>query len=369
MLFPTQEIGSIARPNWLTKKLRGSRLLEDDLEELDHWVKFSSFEHREELKDILEKEKIESEDKRVLKELSSMLVIRCFEKIGLDVIYGGEQLRTEMYQEPVSNIDGFKFYGEVRSFDNKYYKKAACIGEPQLNSPYHLDEFNYIKSLTNKSLKVPITGAYTLTNWSFNEYYLKKWISKERNRRTALYKADYDLSLSLAEKIIRPNLLSLVEAGAKLIQIDEPAATTDPEEIDIIVDSFNESTNEISGCKFNLHICFSDYSLLYPEILKLRNCSQYTFEFAQSNSYDFLELMRKHGDEREVGLGVIDVHTDKIESRELIRDRIRDATKIIEPERIYVNPDCGLRTRSWRVAFKKLENMVIGASLARKEFS
>lgn len=369
MLFPTQEIGSIARPNWLIKKLRGVGLKNADLEELNHWIEFSSFERREELKAIIGKEKLEEEDKNTLKSLSSLLVIRCFEKVGLDILYGGEQLRTEMYQEPISNINGFRFYGEVRSFDNKYYKKAACVGEPKLKYPYHLDEFDYIKSLTTKTLKVPITGAYTLTNWSFNEYYLKKWMNAESSRKKAINKANYKLAQSLAKNIIRPNLLALVEAGAKLIQIDEPAATTNPDEIEIFVESFNKSTKGISGCKFNLHVCFSDYSLLYPEICELENCSQYTFEFAQSDHYGFLELMKKHSDSKEVGLGVIDVHSDRIESPELVRDRILKAAKIIEPERIYVNPDCGLRTRSWRVAFKKLENMVKGASFARKEFS
>ncbi len=369
MLFPTQEIGSIARPNWLRKKLRGVKLEESDLDELEHWVKFSSFERQEELKSILVKKELNEEDKNTLKDFSSLLVIRCYEKLGLDIIYDGEQHRTEMYQEPISYFGGFKFYGEVRSFDNKYYRKAACIGEPKLNRLYHLDEFNYVRNLTTKPLKVPITGAYTFTNWSFNEYYLKKWINRESSRGMAIYKANYELALKLARNIIRPNLLALVKAGATLIQIDEPAATTEPEEIEIFVDSFNESTREIRDCKFNLHVCFSDYSLLYPEILKLRNCCQYTFEFAQSNSYDFLELMKKHSDDREIGLGVIDVHTDKIESPEFVRDRILRATKLIEPERIYVNPDCGLRTRSWRVAFKKLENMVKGALLARKAVS
>ncbi|MCW4042844.1 MAG: hypothetical protein NWE90_03875 [Candidatus Bathyarchaeota archaeon] len=369
MLFPTQEIGSIARPNWLIKKLRGASLKNGDLDELNHWIKFSSFEKPKELKDILKKERIDEEDKNKLRDLSSLLVIRCFEKVGLDIVYDGEQHRTEMYQEPISNINGFKFYGEVRSFDNKYYKKAACIEEPELKNPYHVDEFNYIKELTDKPIKVPLTGAYTFTNWSFNEYFLKKWIGKERSRKKAIYKADYDLAMSLAKNVIRPNILALKDIGAKLIQIDEPAATTEPEEIDIFLDSYSESTKGINGCKFSLHICYSDYSLLYPHILKLENCSQYTFEFAQSDSYDFLELMRKYKDEREVGLGVIDSHSDKIESPELIRDRILSASKIIKPERIYVNPDCGLRTRSWKVAFRKLENMIIGASLARKALS
>lgn len=369
MLFPTQEIGSISKPNWLIKKLRGISLENSDLDELNYWIKFSSFEKQKKLRDILKIKKIDREDKNILKDLSSLLVIRCFEKIGLDIIYDGEQHRTEMYQEPISHVSGFKFYGVVRSFDNKYYKKAACVEEVELKNPYHVDEFNYIKKLTDKPIKIPLTGAYTFTNWSFNEYFLKKWLGKEKSRKKAIYKANHDLAMSLAKNVIRPNILALLDSGAKLIQIDEPAATTEPEEIDIFVDSYNESTKGINDCRFNLHICYSDYSLLYPHILNLENCSQYTFEFAQSNSYYFLELMKKNRDEKEIGLGVIDSHCDKIETPELIKDRILSAIKIIEPERIYVNPDCGLRTRSWKVAFSKLENMVNGVSLARKSLT
>ncbi|MEO0293218.1 MAG: hypothetical protein ABIN61_03220 [candidate division WOR-3 bacterium] len=369
MKFLTQEIGSIARPNWLIKKMRNLPLKEEDYEELQHWIKFSQIERKEELEFLINKEILEEKDKEELKKFSSLLVVRCFERIGLDIIYDGEQQRTEMYQEPISKIEGFKFYGEVRSFDNKYYKKAACIGKPKLKFPYHLEEFNYVKTLTKKPVKIPITGAYTFTNWSFNEYYLKKWIKKEKNRKKALHKANYELAVNLAKNVIRPNILALFKAGATIIQIDEPAATTEPEEIGIFVESLNNSIEGIKKCKFILHICFSDYSILYPEILKVKNCSQYAFEFAQSENYDFLKLMKKYSDNKEIGLGVLDVHSDKIEPPELIRDRILKAAKILDPEQIYVNPDCGLRTRSWKVAFKKLENMVKGAALARKKIS
>lgn len=365
MLFLTQEIGSIARPNWLIKKLRRIGLGEEDREELNYWIDFSSFEEEGLLWDLIGKERIEEEDREKLKDLSSLLIIRCFEKIGLDIIYDGEQHRTEMYQEPISYIEGFKFYGEVRSFDDKYYKKAACVRKPEFKKSCHLKEFEYVKSKTHKPLKVPMTGAYTLTNWSFNEYYLKKWKAIEKNRKIASHKANRELALGLAKDIIRPNIEALTRAGAKYIQIDEPAATTDPEEIDIFVESFNESTKGID-CKFNLHICFSDYALLYPEILKLRNCSQYTFEFAQSDHYEFLELVREYSDDKEIGLGVIDVHTDRIETPELVKERILEASKILRPELIYVNPDCGLRTRTWKIAFAKLKNMVKGAELARR---
>lgn len=369
-LFPTQEIGSIGKPNWLVKKLRGKELNEYDWTELNYWLGFARIKDNEELKRLLAKNDLAEPDRTRLAQWSSILVLKCFEKIGLDIIYDGEQQRTEMYQEPATYIQGFKFLGEVRSFDNKYYRKAACADQPKLALQYHLNEFNFIQNRTAKPLKVPITGAYTLMNWSFNEYYLKKWEKLENNRSKARWLANQEFAVDLAKHIIQPNIAGLRDAGAKLIQIDEPAATTKPDEIDIFVQSFNESTQGFPSIRFNLHICFSDYSLLYPAILKLKNCCQFTFEFAnQGTAFDFLKLMKKHKDRREVGLGVLDVHTDEIEPVDIIYQRIKAAAQIIDPEKIYVNPDCGLRTRSWRIAFAKLTNMIKAVERIRKEYA
>jgi 5-methyltetrahydropteroyltriglutamate--homocysteine methyltransferase len=107
----------------------------------------------------------------------------------------------------------------------------------------------------------------------------------------------------------------------------------------------------------------------------LKNCSQLALEFANRDdrkreAYDQLKLLTEYGDEREIGLGVADVHVDEIESPELVSDRIEYATKILgDPMRIYVNPDCGLRTRSWDVAHAKLSSIVKGATLARQQVS
>ena len=88
------------------------------------------------------------------------------------------------------------------------------------------------------------------------------------------------------------------------------------------------------------------------------------------SAYDQLELLNEYGDSREVGLGVADVHVDQVETPELIRDRIEYASRILEdPTRIYVNPDCGLRTRTWDIAYAKLSNISKGADLARKTLS
>jgi 5-methyltetrahydropteroyltriglutamate--homocysteine methyltransferase len=180
--------------------------------------------------------------------------------------------------------------------------------------------------------------------------------------------------IDIAKEILSPNLKALVDAGAKWIQVDEPALTTKPEEVPFFVEAFNECTAGI-GCKLSLHVCFSNYRLLYPHILELKNCSQLALEFAnraedRGGAYDQLNLLNEFGDNREIGLGVTDVHVDQIESPELIKERIEYASKILgNPERIYVNPDCGFRTRSWEVAYSKLCNISKGAELAREALS
>lgn len=171
--------------------------------------------------------------------------------------------------------------------------------------------------------------------------------------------------------MVRPNLQALTNAGAKFIQIDEPALTTKPSEVPFFVEAFNASTSGIN-CKLSVHICYSDYGALYPHVLGLRNCSQLALEFANRDkdgsgqAYKQLDLLNEYGDKREIGLGVADVHVDTIESPQTIKKRIECAVKVLgDPTRIYVNPDCGLRTRKWDIAYAKLCNISKGAEMAR----
>jgi 5-methyltetrahydropteroyltriglutamate--homocysteine methyltransferase len=300
--------------------------------------------------------------------------IRFLESAGLDYVYDGEANRIEMYEHPVRNSEGFEFYGHVRSFDDRYYRKAACVRKVGFRRPYHLDEFVYVNKHVKRKAKVPVTGPYTIAEWSFNEFYQKSLAGKYKDLRQLKHEAKREFVLDVAKEMIRPNLLALVEAGAEWIQLDEPALTTKPDEVPFFVEAFNACTDGI-GCRFSVHICYSDYRLLYPHILELKNCSQLALEFANRDNerreaYNQLTLLNEYRDPREVGLGVADVHIDEIESPQLIYDRLAYAVKILdEPERIYVNPDCGLRTRTWEVAHGKLCNIVKGAALARQAFS
>ena len=186
--------------------------------------------------------------------------------------------------------------------------------------------------------------------------------------------------MDISKNIIRPLIKDLVKEGADFIQIDEPAATTHPEEMNLVVESFNESIKGINA-KYGIHICYSgNYSDMYPQVLEMKN-HQYELEFANRDSWkkgmqhsnrkgyaSFMKTFKEYGEKKEIGLGVLDVHVDDIEPPELVRDRILYAAKMADdPNLIHVNPDCGLRTRTREISFSKLKSMVTGTKMAKKK--
>ena len=329
--FPTQEIGSLKKPSWLLN--------------------------------VVKNPDVSKEDKAKARNDAALLNIKTLEELGLDIVYDGEVRRVEMYEEPVRYITGFEFAGRVRSWDNKYYNKARVTGEIAYQQNFHSEEFKFIKKNAKHEVKVPVTGAYTLADWSYNEH----------------YKSKEDLVVALARKVVRPLVKDLAKLGAEIIQIDEPASTTHPSEMEIFRDSVNESVKGVNA-KVVVHACFSgnDYEALAPQMPEIK-AQQYTLEFANRDSwnlgvndkerkgYHVLKLFKEYGFKGEIGIGVVDVHMDKIETPKLVRDRVLYAAKALgDPGKIYVNPDCGLRTRSRSIAFEKIRSMVQGAELARQ---
>jgi 5-methyltetrahydropteroyltriglutamate--homocysteine methyltransferase len=372
-LFPTQEIGSLARPRWQLLGQRGEPLDAGARDEFEKWNARLGFAPPN---DSSASALLGGRSREVgagsVKDLGALFGLRFFEKAGLDRVYDGEARRIEMYEHPVRQMRGFQFLGHVRSFDNKYYLKAAATGEVKLDQPYHLDEFDFVKAHAVKEPKLPITGPYTIADWSYNEYYLGRqsgWKNRAVRRR-----AQREFVVEIARHAIRPTLQALIERGCRVIQIDEPAAGTHPDEADLVAEGFNAATEGLDA-EFSMHICFSDYRSLFPALLEAKRVHQWAWEFANRDGdgrdgYEVLKMFAEYGDTREIGLGVLDVHRDEVETPELVRDRIERAAKILgDPARIWVNPDCGLRTRRLPIAYQKLESMVKGAELARAGFA
>ncbi|HUH99720.1 MAG TPA: hypothetical protein VLY65_01630, partial [Nitrososphaerales archaeon] len=296
----------------------------------------------------------------------------------------GEQARTEMYETPVSNIEGFEFVGRVRSFDNKYWRMASIRSPPRYKENYHLAEFLFTKAHTSRKPKVPVTDAITIMAWSDNNYYTGKW-AKKTNLAPAKrsFSARREFTLELA-KIIRRVIRELVDKGVEEVQIDIPAATQYQSEDDIklVAESFNETTQGL-GATFSVHSCFppsTGYGILFPHLLEMKNCKRFSFEYGNRDTFERgldehsrvgfedLKLFKEYGYRKQLGVGVIHIHTDTLPSVEVVRDRVLYSEKVtgLPPENLYVNPDCGLRTRRPEVAQKMLDLTVAGAELARR---
>jgi 5-methyltetrahydropteroyltriglutamate--homocysteine methyltransferase len=374
--FTTREIGSLAKPGWRVKSIAGRPVEKNDVEDAQKWGSRLGIEDYDVLvNDILIKGMgFTDEEKARIQNFSALYGLRLLENAGLDVVYDGEQRRSEMYDHAVRHAKGFKTRGTVRAFDNKYYTKAAVVEKPLVETVYDLEEYEFVQSHTDRQVKVPFTGAYTIMDWSYDEYYARDGtlLGATAQKRT---EPRWRFGVDAARDVVRPNVLGLVEAGATWVQIDEPAATTRPEEIPLVVETFN-ATREGVNARASMHICFSDYTSLFPHIEGLDDCYELQLEFSNRDSlelgtkpeyrpgYSVLSRFKESAWDGKIGLGVIDIHSNFIEPPELVRDRILHAAEVLDPERIEVNTDCGLRTRTWEVSYEKLRNMVEGTRLA-----
>ncbi len=377
--FQTREIGSLAKPSWRVKAFAGRPLEEGDVEQAETWGRRLDVDGHEELVELLRGGEFGVGELAEIDAWSAVYGIRLLEKAGLDVVYDGEQRRTEMYDHVAHHARGFEQRGTVRAFDNKYYTKAAVVEAPVVEEAHDVEEFRFVTEHTDRQVKVPLTGAYTMVDWSYDEHYGRgsRLGASAEDRHAARRQFVQDV----AEHVLRPNASGLVDAGAEWIQIDEPAASTKPDEVDLVVQGFNATTSGLDATK-SMHICFSDYRVLWPAVLELDDCLELQLEFANRDSREpgrleedrpgyatTLALFRDYG-YPDVGLGVLDIHSDFVEPAELVRDRILYAVDTLgDPDRIRVNPDCGLRTRSWEVCLAKLTNMVEGARMAERELN
>jgi 5-methyltetrahydropteroyltriglutamate--homocysteine methyltransferase len=373
----THELGSLAKPNWRVRAAAGRPVEEADVEDARAWGERLEVPDHEGLLDLLRRAPLDASGRAEVRRWGSRYGVRLLESVGLNVVYDGEQQRSEMYQWAVAHAKGFEWRGSVRAFDNKYYSKAAVTGPVGLREPYHNEEFAFVHEVARAELKVPITGAYTIADWSFDEhYFVDPAVGTPHGgpRRAARRR----LVLDVATDLIRPNLEALIGLGARWLQIDEPAGSTGQEELDLFVESFNASVRGLEGV-FSTHLCFSDYELFFPAIEGMTECRQFAVGFANYDGRDLgtaaddrpgYRVLPKFRDlpyRPILGVGVLDIHTDFIEPPELVRDRVLHSVEVFEdPARVHVIPDCGLRTRSWEVAHAKLRNMVEGVELAKK---
>jgi 5-methyltetrahydropteroyltriglutamate--homocysteine methyltransferase len=368
-LFPTQEVGSLLRAPFLRKTID-----EAVIAETEYWGELLGVENYQLLVQSLRSGTYSREE---LQDWAALYAIRLHETAGLDVVWDGEQRRIEMYEHALRYVDGVEFVGKVKVWDAETYNKAAVKSRPRLKSNPYTSEFLFVRKHARRDVKVPLTGPYTLAEWSFDEYYAPKYLafaSLSEARRSA----KREMVLDFAREVLRPIVVSLVELGATRIQIDEPAATTKPHEVPLLVEAFNEIVRGLNA-RFTIHICYSDYRLLFPHILEAK-AHELSIECANKDTvkrglgdeerrgYSVVRLFREYGADLAIAVGVTDVHTDFIEPPELVMDRLLYAARTLgDPSKIVACHDCGLRTRRWEVAYNKDRSLVRGAELARKK--
>jgi len=284
-----------------------------------------------------------------LEERATREVIHLQEELGLDILVDGEMCRGDMVTYFSEQMEGFTISGLVRSYGNRYYRKPVVVGPVRWKAPITPPMFTYAQRLTAKPVKGMLTGPYTMMEWSFDEYYP----SREK------------LVLELAEAV-HQEALALQAAGAKYIQIDEPAISTRPEELPLASEALGIVTRGLE-VKTITHICYGDFAQVYKDLLRLP-VDQLDLEMANSG-YDMLDLFRREPFTKEIGFGVLDVHSHRVETVDEVVASIKHGLEVLKPEQIYVDPDCGLKTRTWEEAKQKLAVMVEGTRRVREELA
>ncbi|RLI85653.1 MAG: methionine synthase [Archaeoglobales archaeon] len=274
-------------------------------------------------------------------------VVKDHEIAGVDIIWDGEMRREEMTSYFAERIEGFEIYGEVRVWGNAYYPKPSIVGELRYRDELALKDFLYLKGITDREIKVPITGAYTIVDWSFNEYY--------KTKEDAVY--------SLAE-VLNREFRELVKVGAKYIQIDEPAIPTHPDEIEIAKNAVEIMVKGVNAY-VGIHMCYGNYRAIFPDVLDFK-VDQIDFEFA-NRKFEDLKILKEYDYDKDLGFGCIDVHSRRIESVDEVKNAIRMALEIVDPDRLYVDPDCGMKLLPRDVAFEKLKVMVKAVEELKEE--
>ena len=292
---------------------------------------------------------MEPSELRLLEREATAHWIQVQEDLGMDVLVDGEMYRGDMVTYFSENMDGFKISGLVRSYGNRYYRKPIAVGPVGRGTPISLDWWQYSQSLTKKPVKAMLTGPYTMADWSFNEY----------------YSTFEEFVLEMA-RVVNEEARDLEQAGATYIQIDEPAVSTRPEEMELASRALGIAAKGLKALTIT-HICYGDFAQVYEGLVNLP-VNMLDLETANSN-YDLLDVFRRAPlpKDKSLSMGVTDVHSHLVEGVEEIKAGIKKGLEIIPPERLYIDPDCGLKTRQEDEAVGKLRNMVQAVREVKQE--
>ena len=374
ILFPTMEIGSLPKLPGREAKLKGKEPTDKDKEQLRQILRLVN--NPPELADLVE-QFLQAERRETIIKLNSRFNIRLLEALGVEQVYDGEAQRKEMYQGVVEHVAGMQELDRQVSFVTKAgfpntFVPFMYTRPLTLTSKLHYDETSFIASNATKQVKVPITGAYTLGTWSDLGKFPQELIQQGKTHSQARHQVMEELVYSFADNVINPTLKELAALGIYRLQIDEPNASAFHNQQDLLYEATRRSVAGVERVELGMHICFSrDYRTI-AGVAKILELKFLTLEIANRDTpdhrayRDVIQAFESAGYQGKYCLGVLDVHTDELESPELIKERLLYAAELVGPQRIEAAPDCGLRTRKLPIAVQKLQRLVAGAELAKK---
>ena len=326
-ILPTTVVGSYSMPGWLERlktEYFARRISRHDLDEIhDNAVKAA---------------------------------IKDQETAGLDVLTVGELRRDNMMDYFLERFPGVQIDRSSKKFYYDFYN-CSVQGKLPLAPLGVADDFRFLKRFTTREAKFCVTGPHALTKRIRNEFY-----------------PDEEALATDIARVLNLELKELVKAGARHIQIDEPYYSGFPDDLTWGVKVTNVLVEGVEA-RIGLHICYGNrygkpswegsYRYLFPRILDAK-VQQLTLEFARRGGED-LDLFREFKTPFEIGVGVIDVKTNAVETPDMVAERIRKAIEFIPAEKMFVLPDCGCNHLPRDIAFAKLCAMVEGADNVRRE--
>lgn len=288
-------------------------------------------------------------------------VIRTQEEIGVDVLVHGEAERNDMVQYFAEHLNGFvtTTHGWVQSYGSRCTRPSILWGDVTRPEPITVRWSGYAASLTDRVVKGMLTGPVTIMAWSFV--------------REDIPWGEVADQLGLC---LRDEVRDLEAAGVQVIQVDEPAirellplrSTEESEYLRWSVGSFRLATGSAAKeTSIHTHLCYSDFATVVDAIDRLD--ADVTSIEASRSRMAVLPAIAEHGFNRGLGPGVWDIHSPRVPSVEEISELIDRALDALAPEQLWVNPDCGLKTRGWEETSASLKNLVEAAKAAREKLS
>ena len=285
--------------------------------------------------------------------------VREQEALGLDVLVHGEAERNDMVEYFGEQLEGFAFTqsGWVQSYGSRCVKPPILFGDVSRPGAMTVKWTSYAQSLTGKPMKGMLTGPVTILNWSF--------VRDDQPRETSCRQ------IALA---IREEVLDLEKAGIRVIQIDEAALREGlplrrsgwKAYLGWAIDSFRIAANGVRDeTQIHTHMCYSEFNDIISSIADM-DADVITIETSRSDM-ELLDVFDRFDYPNEIGPGVYDIHSPNIPTRDQIVRLMRKASERIPSGRLWVNPDCGLKTRKWEEVIPALENMIAAAKILRDD--